>query len=60
MVEMQVAEDGTVTRVIVAESSGRKLLDDAALAMVENSMPLPKPPRGVRTVKVPVVFRLQG
>ncbi len=60
VVEMQVSADGTVTRVFVAESSGRKTLDDAAIAMVERSLPLPKPPNGVRTVKVPVVFRLQG
>jgi len=60
VVEMQVSADGTVTQVVVAESSGRKMLDDAAIAMVQKSLPLPKPPRGVRTVKVPVVFRLQG
>jgi periplasmic protein TonB len=60
VVEMRVSADGTVTQVFVAESSGRKTLDDAAIAMVERSLPLPKPPNGVRTVKVPVVFRLQG
>jgi protein TonB len=60
VVEMQLSPDGSVTQVIVAESSGHAMLDDAALDMVRQSLPLPKPPRGVRTVKVPVVFRLQG
>jgi protein TonB len=60
VVEMQLAADGSVTRMIIAESSGKEVLDEAALKMVKKSLPLPKPPRGVRTVKVPVVFRLQG
>lgn len=60
VVEMQVSPDGEVTDLAVAESSGREVLDEAAIAMVKRSLPLPKPPRGVRTVKVPVVFRLQG
>ena len=60
VVEMQLAADGSVTRMIVAESSGKEVLDEAALKMVKKSLPLPKPPRGVRTVKIPVVFRLQG
>ena len=60
MVEMQVSPDGEVIELVVAESSGKELLDDAAVAMVKKSLPLPKPPRGVRSVKVPVVFRLQG
>jgi len=44
----------------VAVSSGKDVLDDAAVKMVRSSLPLPKPPQGVRTVTVPVVFRLQG
>ena len=60
VVEMQLSDDGSVTRLVVVESSGKEILDDAALEMIRDSLPLPKPPRGVRTVKVPVVFRLQG
>ncbi|UCH48277.1 MAG: TonB family protein [Betaproteobacteria bacterium] len=60
VVEMQLAADGSVTRMIIVESSGREVLDEAALKMVKKSLPLPKPPPGVRAVKVPVVFRLQG
>lgn len=60
VVEMQLSADGSVTQMVVVESSGKKVLDEAALKMVKQSLPLPKPPRGVRTVKVPVVFRLQG
>ena len=51
VVEMQLDENGSVTQMIVAKS---------ALKMVKKSLPLPKPPRGVRTVKVPVEFRLKG
>lgn len=60
VVEMQLSADGSVTQMIIFESSGKDVLDKAALEMVKRSLPLPKPPRGVRTVKVPVVFRLQG
>lgn len=61
VVEMQLSADGAVTRIAIAESSGKEVLDKAALEMVEQSLPrLEKPPRGVRSVKVPVVFRLQG
>ncbi len=60
VVEMQLSADGSVTGMAIAESSGKTVLDEAALKMVKQSLPLPKPPPGVRTVKVPVVFRLQG
>lgn len=60
VVEMQLSADGAVTQLVVVESSGKEILDKAAVAMVRRSLPLPKPPQGVRTVKVPVVFRLQG
>ncbi len=60
VVEMQLSDDGSVMGMMIVESSGKKVLDEAALKMVKQSLPLPKPPRGVRTVKVPVVFRLQG
>lgn len=60
VVEMQLSDDGSVTRLVVVESTGKDVLDDAALAMIRDSLPLPKPPHGVRRVKVPVVFRLQG
>lgn len=60
VVEMKLSADGEVIQVVVAESSGKDVLDDAALKMVRRSLPLPKPPQGVRTVTVPVVFRLQG
>lgn len=60
VVEMKLSDDGAVTQLVVVESSGKDVLDDAAVSMVRKSLPLPKPPRGVRSVKVPVVFRLQG
>jgi len=60
VVEMQLSADGEVIQVVVAESSGKEVLDEAALEMVRRSLPLPKPPPGVRTVTVPVAFRLQG
>jgi protein TonB len=60
VVEMQLSADGAVTQMAVIESSGKEVLDKAALNMVKQSLPLPPPPRGVRSVRVPVVFRLQG
>lgn len=60
IVEMQLSAEGDVTQLSVAESSGKDVLDEAAVAMVRRSLPLPKPPPGVRSVRVPVVFRLQG
>jgi protein TonB len=60
IVEMKLSADGEVIQVVVAESSGKEVLDEAALKMVRRSLPLPKPPQGVRTVIVPVIFRLQG
>jgi protein TonB len=60
VVEMRLSDDGAVTQVVLVESTGKEVLDDAALEMIRASLPLPKPPRGVRSVKVPVVFRLQG
>jgi protein TonB len=60
VVEMKLSADGEVIQVVVAVSSGKDVLDDAAVKMVRSSLPLPKPPQGVRTVTVPVVFRLQG
>jgi TonB family protein len=60
VVEMQLSANGDVTRLSVAESSGKDVLDEAAVAMVKRALPLPKPPPGVRSVRVPVVFRLQG
>ena len=60
VVEMKLSADGDVIQIVVAETSGYEVLDDAALKMVRSSLPLPKPPQGVRTITVPVVFRLQG
>jgi len=58
VVEIELSVDGEVIQVVVAESSGYKVLDDAALKMVRGSLPLPEPPHGVRTLTVPVAFRL--
>jgi protein TonB len=58
VVEMKLSADGEVIEVVVAVSSGKDVLDDAAVKMVRSSLPLPKPPQGLRTVTVPVVFRL--
>jgi protein TonB len=60
VVEMKLSADGEVIQVVVAKSSGKGVLDDAAVKMVQDSLPLPKPPLGVRTVTVPVEFRLRG
>jgi TonB family protein len=60
IVRIDLSPEGDVTKLEVAESSGKGVLDDAAVKMVKRSLPLPKPPLGVRTVTVPVDFRLRG
>ena len=60
VVRIDLSPEGDVTQLVVAESSGKDVLDDAAVKMIRRSLPLPKPPQGLRTVTVPVVFRLQG
>lgn len=60
IVQIQLSSNGEVTQVSVSKESGYKALDDAAIRMVKRSFPLPKPPRGVRTVTVPVVFKIQS
>lgn len=65
-VEMQlrIGADGQVLSAHILESSGHEVLDRQALAMIEKAQPLPKPPAslpgGELTVRVPVVFRLDG
>ena len=60
IVRIDLTPEGDVKQLVVAESSGKVVLDDAAVKMIERSLPLPKPPLGVRTVTVPVEFRLRG
>jgi TonB family protein len=55
---------GNVVSVEVAESSGDEVFDQAALAMVRRSDPVPAPPAAlteeVFSFKLPVVFRVKG
>lgn len=58
-----VAKKGTITNVVVAESSGHEVLDQQAIEMVNRANPLPNMPEGLQgrefTILVPVVFRLE-
>lgn len=58
-----VAKKGTITHVVVAESSGHEVLDQQAVEMVNRANPLPNMPEALQgrefTILVPVVFRLE-
>lgn len=63
VVGLSLSADGKVTEISIIESSGRDILDEAALNMVRRASPLPRAPEGLRgkerTVRVPIVFKLQ-
>lgn len=63
VVGLSLSADGKVTDIAIIESSGRDILDEAALNMVRRASPLPRAPEGLRgkerTVRVPIVFKLQ-
>lgn len=62
VVALSLSADGKVTNISVAESSGREILDEAALEMVRRAAPLPRAPEGLRgkerSVRVPIAFKL--
>lgn len=63
VVGVSLSAEGRVTDIDLLESSGRKILDEAALGMVRRASPLPRAPEGLRgkerIVRVPIVFKLQ-
>jgi protein TonB len=64
VVRVSLDDEGRVASISVLESSGREILDDAALNMVRKASPLPRAPEGLRgrarNVRVPIAFRLPG
>ncbi len=58
-----VAKKGTITNVVVTESSGHEVLDQQAIEMVNRANPLPNMPEGLQgrefSILVPIVFRLE-
>lgn len=60
VVQLTLTQDGKIVSASVAESSGKEVLDEAALRMVQKSSPLPPPPEGLRRIKVPIVFKLES
>ncbi|MCW4628864.1 energy transducer TonB [Marinomonas rhodophyticola] len=54
--------DGSVSDVMITESSGHKRLDDAVLDMIKRSTPLPKFPKDMTEtelkINLPVSFKL--
>jgi protein TonB len=49
--------DGTVADIVVAESSGHPVLDDAGITAVRDAAPFPKPPAAAR-IAIPISFKL--
>ena len=64
VVGLSLSAEGKVMDISIIESSGRDILDEAALNMVRRASPLPRAPEGLRgterTVRVPIVFKLQN
>jgi len=62
IIALSLSVEGKVKDISVAESSGRDILDDAALEMVRRASPLPRAPEGLRgkerSVRVPIAFKL--
>jgi protein TonB len=60
--KLQIAADGNVKALSVAHSSGFDILDEQALKMVKDAMPLPGLPDALRgrefAIDIPVAFRL--
>jgi len=64
VLQLRLGPDGKVTDISVVETSGREILDEAAVKMVRKASPLPAPPEGLRgrdqTVLVPIKFKLES
>jgi protein TonB len=62
--KLAIGSEGDVTDVTVSKGSGFSVLDDQALKMVKESLPLPRVPDALQgrqfSIRVPVVFKLQG
>ncbi len=62
VVGLSLSADGKVRDIAVVESSGREILDDAAVQMVRRAAPLPRAPEPLRgrerMVRIPIVFKL--
>lgn len=62
VVGLSLSVDGQVMEISILESSGREILDEAALEMVRRASPLPRAPEGLRGkerfVRVPIAFKL--
>lgn len=62
VVALSLSAEGNVTDISVVESSGKEILDAAALEMVRRASPLPRAPEGLRgkerAVRIPIAFKL--
>jgi protein TonB len=60
VVQLSISPDGKIEAISVVEKSGHEVLDDAAVKMIRKAVPLPIPPEGLRTVLIPIKFRLDS
>lgn len=62
LLTISVSADGQLTRNVLAQSSGHRILDEHALALIEKAVPATQLPLGLRdtafTIQVAVVFAL--
>jgi protein TonB len=61
--KLQIAVDGAVKSLSITRSSGYEVLDDQAMKMVKDALPLPNVPEALRgrefAIDIPVAFKLQ-
>jgi len=60
VVQLRLTAEGQVADIVVVGKSGHDVLDEAAIKMVRSAAPLPTPPEGLRSVLVPIKFRLDS
>lgn len=60
LIRVNVAPNGNIVEVKLAQSTGSPILDREAVRIVEKIKRFPAPPSGTRTVSLPIVFQLRS
>lgn len=58
ILQVALASDGKIADVQVAQSSGSAILDREALRIANKIGKFPTPPKGMSSVKIPIIWRL--
>lgn len=60
LIKVNVAPNGSITEVTLAQSTGSPILDREAVRIVQKIKRFPTPPAGTKTVSLPIVFQLRS